>query len=431
MNIKQNFLSPINLLKIMSYLNVTKENAKDTEEQTPYLLCKVPDSNQLIAVLLKSNSKTPVTSEFVNWFFKAKADSLTKKEFVLKIKNELEEDEEEISYVENKCDELNLNRKEGREWEKKYFDEKSEQIATNNKLLKPGSIIRVALSYNGYKEINYNGKTIPLIDSLALITVSEDNSNGEKEEKIGRSGLFYIAQTRHELPISLIINKKNTNKYNVILNDNIASVPNYITLLQHSIRTVKIKNGFFLFFFNKQESNKELSTILDNLNSSNKTNETYIENINSLIELIKNDNSIINSFKIYFPLQIDKSLILNDTEVLVTKLAAAITSISLSQQYSNAKDKQELLDKVNGTIKNWILEKSVTLYGIYSILSLAEEFESDTYGFLSNNIKKFSLTFGLEDTINLINEFKIGDFEENSKSEGVKVTTTQDGSLDF
>jgi len=415
----QSFLIPTAEIRIENFLSKDNETFIISETPTNYVFAKNGDGTTFI-VELKSNKHKNIDSSFVETFLKEKAEMILKKDFQLKIKQHLENDDRELEYIENYCDENELSRKDGREWEKTHLEDKSRKMALSNKIIKEGSIVRLPLSYNGKTNATFQGVEYSVYDSLCLIS---SDINGE--EKPSNTGLFYIAQTRHEFPLKLIKNKKDENKLNVITDKNLMTLSNTITLLNHSIRTVNKSHGFYLYFLITDEikKNAELLDLIENLNSPNKTEEDYIKNITLLIEKVQKED-IYNMLTMFLPFKLLKSEILRDTEILVNKIPAAIVNISLSTQLTTAKEKIEKLEEVKEKLKENIMNNTYGLLGVYSILSLTEEIESDTYGFLQNNVKKSSITLSNRDIINLIEIFKEKRLIENGNNEVKKLEMT-------
>jgi hypothetical protein len=409
----KSFLIPITTIRIVDFLSKLDNNFTKSNSPTNFIFAKNGDGTDFI-VELKNNKHKNIDSEFVETFLKTKAESILKKDFQLKVKQHLENDDKELEYIEKYCDDNNLNRKDGREWEKKHLEEKSFEMALSNKIIKEGSIVRLPLSYNGKNKAIYNGTEYPIYDSLCLISTE---LNGE--EKPSNTGLFYIAQTRHEFPLKLIKNKKDIDKFNVITDSNLMTLENILTLFRHSIRTVNKKNGFYLYFLITDEIKKDaiLLDLIENLNSPNKTEEEYIQNIEKLIEMINIDNDIHKSLTMFLPFKLFKKEILRDTEMLINKVAAAIINISLSTQLTTKEEKDNKLIEVKAELEKNIMNNKYSLLAVYSILSLTEEIESDTYGFLQNNVKKSSITLSNKDLIDLIDLFKEKRLIENGANE--------------
>jgi len=414
------FLIPITTIRLVNFLSKTDNSFAISPSPTNFIFAKNGDGTDFI-VELKSNKHKSIDSKFVDTFLKEKAESILKTDFQLKVKQHLENDDKELEYIESYCEDNNLNRKDGREWEKKHLEEKSFEMALSNKIIKEGSIVRLPLSYNGKKKGIIDDIEYSVYDSLCLISAE---INGE--EKPSNTGLFYIAQTRHEFPLKLIKNKKDADKLNVITDSNLMTYENVLTLFRHSIRTVNKKHGFYLYFLITDEIKKDatLLDLIENLNSPNKTEEEYIMNIEKLIKLVEEDNNLHKLLTVFLPFKLFKKEILRDTEILINKVSAAIINISLSTQLSTKEEKASKLIEVKAELEKNILSNKYSLSAVYSILSLTEEIESDTYGFLQNNVKKSSITLSNKDLIDLIDVFKEKRLIENSGNEIKKLELT-------
>ena len=427
----KNFLTPLAIVKLGEYVEIIDNKIVEYSKE--------PISNTILATDLEGNdfvlnlksNKENIDQEFVKWFFTEKSNMSIKSDFVLKIKEFLSDSDEIIDQIDSYSDDNNLSKKESREYEKKFLEEKSLDLAFKNKLIGPGSIVRLPISSSKQIKILECDREIPMYDSLCLIV----SINDKKEEKPSPSGIYYISQSRHELPVVLKTNKKNKNKVSTVFNNKIGTITHFKTLVRHSIRTIDKADGFYLYMINKNENENDLQEAVDYLNNPNRTKETYLENLNKIHAIILEKEYLLSNIDIYFPLSFEKSIITEDTESLITKIPKSITNIALSNQYSNPEQKQELLGNIERGLKETIFNDSIKVYGIYSILSLTDEIESDTYGFILNNIKKHSLCFSLNDTIDFINKFKVQrlvDLEEDKpEKEELKIKVNSSGVLDF
>lgn len=407
-----NFLTPMAIVKFGKFISFEKDEnnvasnivTSDTAEKGNFILASDVEGNKFV-LRLQSNDRKEIDADFINWFFKEKSERSVKDALILKIKEQLSDDDKELEYIEKYCDDNNLGRKEGREFEKEYFDKKSKEIALNDKLIKPDSIVRIPLSSSKGEIAIIDDVEFPIYNSLCLIVAEE---NGEKKPSF--SGIYYLSQSRHELPIIFIKSKKDNTKYSAVINTNILTMIQFDSLVKHSVRTCDETEGFFLYFVlrNNMDSgkDKDIKLIFEDLNAQNRTVDSYKEHLEKLVLFMNDNPDYLKNISIFLPNKYPKSDILEHSDSLINKIPGAITNISLSTQYSNNEDKKLLEDNIRMNIKEDIMNNDATLYGIYSILSLSDAFESDTYGFIKNNYKASSFCYSLKDTLQLIDKFK-------------------------
>ena len=96
------------------------------------------------------------------------------------------------------------------------LEENSKKIALNEKLIKPGSIVRTPLSSTG-EILEFEGEKLPILESKSI---SFDPSTNFEQPM--QSGFYYLSQNRHQLPVELF-KKKGGDAFRIKLNSQVAS----------------------------------------------------------------------------------------------------------------------------------------------------------------------------------------------------------------
>lgn len=398
------------IVRLGQYISFTNNNgvAEDVEYSNEalegnYIMMQEVGGSRFVCKI-RSNVED-IDNAFINSFLKAKAEANIDKAFKLKIKDALESDEAFENELESILEDKGLGRKEEKAFEKQYIEDKIEEIAYNEKLIKPGSIVRLPISSSKDGDIEIDGTVYPIYESLCLI-MKENN-------EISESGIYYVSQNRHGIPLRLRSSFKDMDVYFWETNNELITKEEFVTILNHGIRTIEHGNNFYLYC---RAYNTEYETLVKDYSDeySREPDETlknkkYLEMINRFIELADEKEDFHSSVIISLPTRIQRDFVKRLEHSVLSKQPMAITNIL----FKNDSDKEQKAVFVEQELEKYLRDKErhVPLYGLYSIISTYNDLESDTYGFLKNNLKPSSIIMGLEDYVEFIRSIKDKDRE--------------------
>ena len=144
--------------------------------------------------------------------------------------------------------------------------------------------------------------------------------------------------------------------------------------------------------------------IIEKLKKST-SEESYITLIKQLIEWVEvNEKEKLvhmNKPKTILPISLKNSNIFIN-ESLYNSLPKAIYNINLSKLPRESDDKDSYIKDIKKELHSFLKEEKIQLFGVYNIISISEDVESTTYGFLENNIDYNKMMMGFEDTLAFI-----------------------------
>jgi hypothetical protein len=267
-------------------------------------------------------------------------------------------------------------------------------------------LVRLPISSSKEGNIEIGGSTYPIYESLCLIM---------KDDEISESGIYYISQNRHGIPLRLRSSLKDMEVYFWETNNDLISKEEFITLLNHGIRTVREKNNFYLFCraYNTPEE-KYVSDMVSTYNNEADVevkNRKYIEMLELFIKAAEDRDDFHRNVTVSLPTRIPRKFVSDMDKSLLSKQPKAITNIL----FRSDTDKETKSVWVGKQLNDYLSDKDkmASLYGLYSIISISDGFESDTYGFLKNNLRPSSIGMGMTDYIDFIKGIKSMESEEN------------------
>lgn len=403
-----NFLVPASIFKLGKFISFTNNNGiaenvsySDTATNGTYVLAQELDGTKFICKI--TSNKPELTAEQLNNFLSTKANNNVDQSFELKIKAILEEDDKFLDEIDKIIEEKDLDRKEAKAFEKDMLNEKVKEVSFNEKLIKPGSIVRAPLSSSQGLSISLNGQKFPIFESRCIIF--------EDGNKVSDSGLYYIVQNRHTIPLVFKYNEINKTTLFCETNNELCSKENIVSLIKHSIRTTKMKNGYFCYFkSNNDEFKENIKEISDSFYKIDKEkNEekvtAYLEACDRLLSMLEEHKELYKHLNISLPLSIPITSVFKTENSLIAKQPEAMFNI-----YFKTEDKKTKTTELSNNLQKFINDKKLNVYGFYSILALYDKVESDTYGFLPNNIKGSGMTISCKDYAEFISIIKPEDY---------------------
>jgi len=398
---KQNdsFLLPASIYRLDKYVGLNgTEIVEEVDEKGPALmLCSDHLGSKFIVKFSDYHKKEDITMNDLQTFFKLKSEEKVDKGKILKIKDLLEDDDSFMDELDALIEEKDLGRKEAKEFEKKYIGDKAEELVFNFWLNKPGSWIRTTLN-STQLEYTLEGKSIPVYESKSIIY------DGDKPSM---SGMYYIAKTRHSLPIKMFTSKNDETKTVILFNNNTLTKTYLLTILRHLHRTVSKTGSFYLGFNFDKVSDSELEKLLIEIEKEDiKADSTkYLEvldNLISYVEGLEENTSSFENVSIFLPgvlgNKIDLKAIIKDQSSLLYKYVQGYTNIL----HPYFKGNDEIISEIVSLVIDEVVNKRNPLYGFYEIVgSDSDELESSTYGWLQNNIKPSSIFMDVNKSIEM------------------------------
>lgn len=362
---------PAVFFQIGDWVTSSKGKINITKSEEPIMLCKdLSGENLFIKFCYFKEDGNPDTSE-IDEFFEKKQKQMVNDKEILKVKNYLEESSE----IEEEIETLEMSRKEEREWLKK----KAEKIVLENWKISKGKWMRGAISSTKDK-VEFEGEQYTLYESKTIIY------DGNKDPS--KSGLYYITKNRHSIPV--MVNNINDGG-NVFLNKNVATIDNFKSLLNHSIRTAKKNIDFLPLFYTRDDKWKPICNSINKFKAE-KSYKRYIDGCNYILD--NSDDDIVDIIFISLPNSLKKSfnhdLLLSDSNSMVNAVMNGVERIYYRGEEDE--DKKEALMREFG--ENFRSPENI--YGFYDIVSIGDTIEGNTYGFLTNNLNPRKIFFDVK-----------------------------------
>jgi len=293
-----------------------------------------------------------------------------------------------------------------RNGKKRALEEVAYKIIKDKNSIKSTSIIRMALA----EKCNNNGC---IYNSKSIYVKSDDN--GIKQ--YSSTGIYFHAISLNKIPVELKFIQKQTGEfvgYMKLVTSDLINSSQILYLLGHLKRTVE-KKGIIPQFIINEKMSYEFKQLASEINTIKKNKENpNILRVIDLIALIKNQLSLnkkdFAGFKVELPFLIEnvffKSAIFNVEENKgkspVQMFRDALINLNFSKENP---EKKKILKKY---ILNTFLmplansqRSDMKLLAVYNIPSPNIFNESETWGFMPNNIDFSTLSFGI-DTIKMI-----------------------------
>ena len=352
------------------------------EGDIPLMVCKDLGGDYVFIRFERYKGDEKLDTEEVKKFFISKQLQMVSDKEILKAKDYLEGSEE----IEVEIESLNLSRKEEREWLK----QRSQKTVKKNWEITTGKWMRGAISSTS-EVVVFNNIKYPIYESKTIIY---DNDN-----EPSKSGLYYITKNRHSIPVMII---KGESSSKCFLNKNVTKINEFITLINHGIRTAK-KNVDFLPEFIARGG--DLAKACKSINGfkRNRNYERYIDGCRYLLRLAEEDPKLMNKVFVELPSTLAENCnfekMSNDNKSMLNTLKDGYTRIYHWDESEEEKAKAE--KSLLAAFKD-----CTSLYGFYDIVSVGDEVESNTYGFMPNNFNVRKIYYDistLQEGLNNIN----------------------------
>ena len=428
---KEYQIYPTNFVKLINWVSIKDGVVTVEEGKEATMLCQAIDGKPFIVRFKQDAKKDVLDLKFVKDFFDKKSKQAIKSDFITSIEKSLRSNDPFMDDIEDYIEKNNLDRKAARGYEDKLIEEKAKELASLDRTMKEGSIIKIPLSTGAKIETAIlNGESLEIVDSVSILVDSNNEPTGY--------GIYYISQNRFQIP--LVISASDTDLWNFFINNSIVNKEQINELLMHSIRTVRKTEGFFLYFFKTSKAREnssiiksEFLTLINDINNSvkSKTINNYISNVEKLSELLKEEEllkSFLETFVIKLPNRLNTDELLNAEGNLFTRMPEAFMNL-LFRKYSE--NLEGNLEEIKNTLEEEII-KSKKMFGFYNIIGTPGMQTSDTYGFLPANLRlKDKLFVNIELYQKIITRVSTSFYEKYGKggkslaSKGVKNKTYQ------
>ena len=406
-----NFILPTTVLRIIDFIGLSPDNEilfQSTDNK--YALCKTLENNLVIVNFISNLKKYEISEDTIQKFFVDKAKKSFKDQTVLKLAKILSKDKQKKKELTTRLKEEIKQKNpdmededilmEALEQVSDALETEAKNIIINDRTIKKGSVIRVPLSSNGERFAAFNGHKYPIYDSFSLLMNS-------KEYEPYDSGMYLFSSNRHSIPLVFKINKNK--QYSIRYNSPFGTKDSLITLFKHGIRTFEKTQSYFLTFFINEKLPDTLKDLGKEINECSKREDKkgeYVDLMNQLILWVQeNEDEKLSIFKkvyIYLPKQIGKEELFYGS--LFADFPKALLNISLKGlEYD---DKEEMQNALSEEMNSYFETNNKELYGFYNIVYTIPDEESDTYGFLENNISSHQIMANFNDSLEFLNHLQ-------------------------
>jgi len=276
----------------------------------------------------------------------------------------------------------------------------AKKIMFNNALIQSASVFRAALACGNDNTQRCTSKSI---------YVKQDN---EGKKQYSNSGIYAHASLENQIPIEISNIRKNTGEhigYMRVVTSDLINSKQIDYLLDHIYRTLEKSTFLPEFIFNNKMSPAFIQTAREfNSIKQNKENPN-IDRAKELIVILKNNLSVNRrdyaGFKVALPFLIPfedfkKSVMSENNEKgksPVQIFRDGLINLNFSKENPNTKQmlKKHILEKYFMPMLSGNLD--LKLLAVYNIVAPNILGESDSWGFMVNNIDFSKLTFGVND----------------------------------
>jgi len=382
---------------------------------------------------IKMNSTDKEFSESLKDFIESKTKSIVKKTEIKSASSDILLDEE--NYFEKELEEVknellqNNPELSGKKLKKEASDIVANRIVFQKRLIKQKSILRIPLAIS-----NGNNGT-PYYNSRSIQVIREENG----DKKFGNGGIYSFAQTTNIVPLEItpIYNRQGAFVGYFKVETGLLITGEQISfLIKHTIRTVKKvtsnnKKPFLINTIINKSTPNHISSLLIEINKIERLNrdskgvvleqsiyDRYIELLTNLESLLISNPRDYRYFKSNIPLLLEqkfikKAILEIDSEKGKSPLQTmsnAIPAINFSKENPNIKN------AISKEIDNYLLQVTNGLIQCKLLATMSfpapDIFnESESWGFLLNNIDTSKLTLSYRDSENLLSY--LNDFNMN------------------
>lgn len=414
---------PASIFRISGFINKETNKIEDIPQAGGLVLCYSESGKPVILELLSNKKET--TLEDINTYFDNKLNSVMKDKEVIAVASELSYLEDFEIALEKAVEEFKENNSNDRkaiiEFKKAYTTEKAREIVIERRRLKKGSIIKTVidiknnLAFDTYKFGNSN---IPIIRSRSLIF----DTNGI----VTTTGFYYYSQTANSLPITIIpIFKKEGEALNFfkVQLSKLANLEHFNFLIEHIERSInkQIKENTSIYLpginydYDKIKDNKELMKLIKNIRTLSQEKEISQDKANifkiylkELKEEVNKNPKLIIYINLVFNLIIGSS----DMKALTKEYSSPLTNLNKSFVNLNfSKENPDIKNKLSKKIESYLTELIkgdivCEISATYHTPALKYGEESDSWGFMLNNVQAEAFVLSFNDIVKIYNSLE-------------------------
>ena len=421
-------LIPAGVIKILNFIDPQNQKFPNPEQNANTMQVQL-DNGQVINV--KMLSTNPTYSQSLKDFLDFKTSKLLKESEVKKaaydlVISDIDTYEEELQFIKN-----NLKTQNPKLTEKQLTQQAAEIVATriisDKNAIKQTSIIRIPIAISNTISVSEEkSASLPIYYNSKSITVEKNN---EGELSFGRSGIYNFAQFNNHIPVEIspIKNKEGVFVgYFKIVTSRLINAIQINSLIDHTLRTLReqYKKGakpYLLQFLQTEQKSPQdlygLIAILNGIEKKYRENKTIQkEELTLYANTLKELKQLINEQKYFKYIKTNIPILLDDKF-----MKKFISEVSKDQGKSPLQTLPQSIVNLNFGIENPSIKNAISNMinqylseiatgnidcKILTTLSFpaSDIFNnSESWGFLSNNISNGKAVLSYDDTCRLIN----------------------------
>lgn len=408
---------PAAIFRISGFL---KDDEIYDEPQEGGLVLAYNDKGKPVILELISN-KPRTTVEDIKIFFENKQNSVIKEKEILAVSGELsflESFEIELEEAVDEFKKTTTDRKAILDFKKSFTKEKAIEIVNERRRIKKGTIIKavVDIPNEGFEKTTFRGVELIKIRSKSLIFQDNEPST---------TGFYFYSQTENALPITIspVFNKDEPLGFFKTQLSKIATLNHFNFLIGHINRSVNKqineKTAIYVpkinYDYEKIKSDNELLNIIKEIRTVSQDKEmtedkakSYLLNLEKLKEKINLNPKLIIYINLVFNIFMNK----NDMKAILETKSNPMLNLTKSFVNLNfSKENPDKKEKLSGIIKNIIeeelkAEKECEINAIYHTPAIKIGEESNSWGFMLNNVQTESFVLSFDDTMKIYKSLK-------------------------
>lgn len=412
---------PAAVFRIVGFLKKDTETLENEVQEGGLVFC-YSDAGKPLILQLESN-KANVTLDEIKTYLENKRNSVLKQKEVDAVAGELdylEDFEVELEEAMENFSKENpsADKKAQLQFKKEYKNKKATEIVTARRTISKNTIIRTVIDLpntGAPKTYKFKGIEFPLIRSRCIIF--------DNEGKPSTSGLYYFSQTPNAIPISIkpVFNKENEaiNLFAISLSK-VATLDHFNYLIDHIVRSVnkfveKNTNAFIpnlSYNYDEVKKDQELISKIKKITELAKKKEVapeeglqFIDALWDLKEYVNKNPKLILHVQPVFNLMLSPEYMKNALNEVspFSNIEKSFVSLNFSKENPDQKTKKKeivssfIKELANGENKGEV----ITIYHTPAI-KLSEE--SESWGFMNNNVQMEQMILSYNDTYNLYQE---------------------------
>jgi len=395
---------PATTFQIIGFINEQTQTIEKNIQQGGKVFCYSDKGNPLVLNL--TSNKKDITLAEMELFLTNKRDSVIKKKELDSVAGELEYIESfeiELDEAIEKFKEENPEHERAAlvAFKKEFKNEKALEIVREINHIGPGSVIRVVIDLpntGAVKKYTFKNNAYNLVRSRSIIF--------DQEGLPSTSGFYYYAQRKNIMPISIkpIFNKEkqSLNLFSVALSK-LANMAHYNHIIEHMIRSInkaiKEEGKAYLpsvqYDYDKTKGTDAMP-LVKAITDLQKKKEVGAEDADKFIEALNNLKDFVNANpRFRFIIQPSFNLLLthafmtaakDDSKSPFSNLVKSFVNLNFSKENPDEKaSKKAILSNYLAQLSKGDIPGEIIC--TYNTPSLKISEESDSWGFMPNNVQ--------------------------------------------